>query len=191
MCNVSYLLAHQRLAVLQVVSLHDGRAVQFGQRMRAPTVTGRGTIDEGRSLRTCESFGFFVTLAALALSGRGCWCLCDRCRGRKPQPPWQRHRGRSSTSSACLSARKGWGEKKSLAFKSSVQKEQELHQDQQWDQLLLSLLCYLQQAEHGVAHVEAVPPVVVGDGAVTLPHRVHPSGQRLSRRSRCRKEKNI
>lgn len=38
---------------------------------------------------------------------------------------------------------------------------------------------YLQQAEHGVAHVEAVPPVVVGDGTVTLPHCVHPSGQRL------------
>lgn len=61
-CNVSYLLAHQRLAVLQVVSLHDGRAVEFGQRMRAPTVTGRGTIDEGRSLRTCESFVFFLSL---------------------------------------------------------------------------------------------------------------------------------
>lgn len=38
---------------------------------------------------------------------------------------------------------------------------------------------YLQQAEHGVAHVEAVPPVVVGDVAVTLPHCVHPPGQRL------------
>lgn len=39
--------------------------------------------------------------------------------------------------------------------------------------------CYLQQAEHGVAYVEAVPPVVIGDGPVTLPHCVHPSGQRL------------
>lgn len=43
------------------------------------------------------------------------------------------------------------------------------------------MLCgrYLQQAEHGVAYVEAVPPVVVGDGTVTLPHCVHPFGQRL------------
>lgn len=39
--------------------------------------------------------------------------------------------------------------------------------------------CYLQQAEHGVAYVEAVPPVVIGDGPVTLPHCVHPFGQRL------------
>ena len=38
---------------------------------------------------------------------------------------------------------------------------------------------YLEQAEHGVAHVEAVPPVVVGDGTVTLPHCVHPPRQRL------------
>lgn len=43
------------------------------------------------------------------------------------------------------------------------------------------MLCgrYLQQTEHGVAYVEAMPPVVVGDGTVTLPHGVHPSGQRL------------
>ncbi len=46
------------------------------------------------------------------------------------------------------------------------------------------MLCghYLQQAEHSVAYVEAVPPVVVGDGTVTLPHCVHPSGQRLGKR---------
>lgn len=41
---------------------------------------------------------------------------------------------------------------------------------------------YLQQAEHGVAHIEAVPPVVVRDAAVTLPHCVHPLGQRLGKR---------
>lgn len=38
---------------------------------------------------------------------------------------------------------------------------------------------HLQQAEHGVAYVEAMPPVVVGDGPVALPHCVHPSGQCL------------
>lgn len=38
---------------------------------------------------------------------------------------------------------------------------------------------YLQQAEHSVADIEAMPPVVVGDGTVTLPHCVHPPGQSL------------
>ena len=43
----------------------------------------------------------------------------------------------------------------------------------------MSCRCYLEQAEHGVAYVEAVPPVVVGDGTVPLPHCVHPPGQCL------------
>lgn len=37
-----------------------------------------------------------------------------------------------------------------------------------------------QQGEHGLAHVEPVPPVVVGDGAVPFPHGVHPPGENLS-----------
>ena len=45
---------------------------------------------------------------------------------------------------------------------------------------------YLQQAEHGVAHVEAVPPVVVGDVTVALPDGVHPLGQRLRGRGGAR-----
>ena len=38
---------------------------------------------------------------------------------------------------------------------------------------------YHQQGEHGLPHVEAVPPVVVGDPAVALTQRVHESHQRL------------
>lgn len=38
---------------------------------------------------------------------------------------------------------------------------------------------YLQQAEHGVPYVEAVPPVVVGDVTVSLANGVHPSCQNL------------
>lgn len=60
---------------------------------------------------------------------------------------------------------------------------------QSWDE---QMLCepYLQQAEHGVAYIEAMPPVVVGDGPVALPHCVHPSGQGLVRgRGDCRTEK--
>lgn len=38
---------------------------------------------------------------------------------------------------------------------------------------------HLEQAEHGVAYVEAMPPVVVCDVTVTLPHCVHPPGQCL------------
>ena len=52
---------------------------------------------------------------------------------------------------------------------------------------VVQALLYLEQAEHGVADVEAMPPVMVGDGTVTLPHCVHPLGQRLSTR-RERKE---
>lgn len=56
---------------------------------------------------------------------------------------------------------------------------------------IVSYSAYLQQAEHGVAYVEAMPPVVVGDGSVALPHCVHPSGQCLvwGGRGDCRKEK--
>lgn len=50
------------------------------------------------------------------------------------------------------------------------------------------MLCrpYLQQAEHSVAYVETVPPVVVGNGTITLPHGVHPPGQRLRGEGRVR-----
>lgn len=38
LCNhLSYLLAHERLAELQMVPLHDGGAVKFSQGMHAPT----------------------------------------------------------------------------------------------------------------------------------------------------------
>ena len=47
------------------------------------------------------------TLFWLALSGRGCWSLCGRYRGRKQQPPWRRHLDQSSTSSASLSVGRG------------------------------------------------------------------------------------
>lgn len=43
---------------------------------------------------------------------------------------------------------------------------------------------HLKQAEHSVAYVETVPPVVVGNGTVTLPHGVHPLGQRLRGKGR-------
>lgn len=39
--NVSYLLSHERLAVLQMVPLHDGGAVQFSERGRAPKRRGK------------------------------------------------------------------------------------------------------------------------------------------------------
>lgn len=45
MCNVFYLIAHQRLAVLQMVSLHDGRAMEFGQRMSAPVLAEEGGLN--------------------------------------------------------------------------------------------------------------------------------------------------
>ena len=38
---------------------------------------------------------------------------------------------------------------------------------------------YHQQSEHGLPHIKPVSPVVVRDGPVPLPHRVHPSGENL------------
>lgn len=66
-CNVSDLLGHQRLAILQVVSLHDGRAVEFGQRMSAP-VSGRG----GRGQFTNS---FFYIYIFLFFCRYGCTCF--------------------------------------------------------------------------------------------------------------------
>lgn len=100
--NVSYFFSHECLAVLQVVPLHDGRAVKFGQRMCTPA----DKIIKDRKINTyTHTFNhkhrqqYFW----LALSGRDCWFLCGRYRGRKQQPPWQRHLDLSSTFSASLS----------------------------------------------------------------------------------------
>lgn len=41
------------------------------------------------------------------------------------------------------------------------------------------LCTYHQQSEHRLPHVEPMSPVVVSDGTVPLPHRVHPSGENL------------
>lgn len=38
---------------------------------------------------------------------------------------------------------------------------------------------YHQQREHGLSHIESVPPVVVGDRAVPFPHSVHPPRKNL------------
>lgn len=40
-------------------------------------------------------------------------------------------------------------------------------------------LPYHQQGEHGLPHVEAVPPVVVGDSPVALAQGVHEAHQSL------------
>lgn len=48
---------------------------------------------------------------------------------------------------------------------------------------------YLEQTEHGVAYVEAMPPVVVGDITVTLPHCVHPPCQRLTGKESWRRHR--
>lgn len=50
---------------------------------------------------------------------------------------------------------------------------------------------YLEQTEHGVAYVEAMPPVVVGDITVTLPHCVHPPCQRLTVVEKTQKENDV
>lgn len=42
-----------------------------------------------------------------------------------------------------------------------------------------SALTYHQQGEHGLAHVEAMPPVVIGDPAVAFAQRVHEPHQGL------------
>ena len=41
------------------------------------------------------------------------------------------------------------------------------------------LFSYHQQGEHGLPHVEAVPPVVVGDPAVALTQGIHEAHQGL------------
>lgn len=105
--NVSYLLSHERLAVLQMVPLHDGGAVKFSQRRRTPKEKEKKKErDKDWTItHTCarNSLRTQNNIFRLALSGRGCWSLCGRYRGRKQQPPWQRHLDQSSTSSASLS----------------------------------------------------------------------------------------
>lgn len=39
---------------------------------------------------------------------------------------------------------------------------------------------HLQKTEHGLAHVKAMSPVMVGDVSVTFPYGVHPSSQDLN-----------
>lgn len=50
---------------------------------------------------------------------------------------------------------------------------------------------YHQQGEHGLPHVEAVPPVVVGDPAVALAQGVHEPHQRLWTHAHQRGSKDL
>lgn len=180
--NVSYLLSHECLAVLQVVPLHDGSAVKFGQRRCTPTENKYRTVNIHGQIPTQT----LKTMFWLALSGRDCWFLCGRYRGRKRQPPWQRYLDLSSTFSASLSVE---GERNCGLLRAGLCGRYFIYcllvQIEHVTSLRSSLFslchvwCYLQQAEHGVADIEAVPPVVVSDGTVTLPHGVHPPGQCL------------
>lgn len=91
-----------------MVPLHDGGAMKFSQRGCTPAE--KKEKDGGIPLHTgythtCTHFSFTHIMFWPTLSGRGCWFLCGRYRGRKQQPPWQRHLDQSSTSSASLSVR--------------------------------------------------------------------------------------
>ncbi len=101
--TVCYLLSHERLAVLQMVPLHDGGAMKFSQRMCAPFRKKQTNIGKQTYTHAPNFLHMQNKWSRLALSGKGCWSLCGRYRGRKQQPPWQRHLDQSSTSSAFLS----------------------------------------------------------------------------------------
>lgn len=45
--------------------------------------------------------------------------------------------------------------------------------------VVLRRFSYHEECEHGLAHVEAVPPVMVGDPSVTFTDRVHKPHQGL------------
>lgn len=109
------------------------------------------------------------TQKVLTSSDRGCWSLCGQYHGRIQQRPWRRHRGQSSTSSAYQSV-----EEKKDKF---IRGEQHLAEEKR----VLGARSgpYKEQRKHGLSHIEAMSPVVVGDVAVSLADRIHPSCQGL------------
>lgn len=109
------------------------------------------------------------TQKVLTLSDRGCWSLCGQCHGRIQQRPLRRHRGQSNTSSAYQSV-----EEKKDKF---ICGEQNLAEEKRV--FGARTRPYKQQRKHGLSHIEAVSPVVIGDVAVSLADRIHPSCQSL------------
>ena len=108
-------------------------------------------------------------------SGTGCWCHGDRCRGTGLLSPWRRPPGPCSSSSASRSAESG-AQSSCVSRERSSQPSAGLAQHpplpRRWRHLPphCQRPTHHEQREHGLRHVEAVAPVVVGDPAVAFAH---------------------